>query len=378
MERHPGIAVVALAACIASAVGCKKSGPPAAPPPPVVAVVSVGTRAIEQSQEWLATLDGSTNAEIRPQVAGYIKSVSYEEGSNVQKGALMFTLDRRPFIAAVERARGDYGNAVAQLNKSLADVRRYTPLAAEHAISQQDLDNAHAAAAAAAATVQAMKGALEVAKLNLEWAEVRSPITGLAGIAQARVGTLVNSSMVLTVVSTLDPIRASYSISERQYLQFADILNHVNEPQYANRRYLELVLVNGKVHPHGARRVVVNRQIDPTTGTLLVQVLFPNPDNILRPGMFSKVRLHTGRQENAVMVPEAAVQQLQGQARVALVDAQSRVQFRTIAVGRLIDHDYVVEKGLVPGERIIVEGLQNAQPGGKVTVQERQPKQAER
>lgn len=363
-------ATIASVCLLAAALdGCKKAPPPS-PPAPTVRVAKLHTRNIEQIREWLATLDGSTNAEIRPQVSGYIQELNYQEGSRVQKGTLLFKLDRRPFVAAFEKARGDYENAVAQWNKAKADVARYAPLVAEHALSQQDLDNARAAERVGAANTQAMQGALAVAKLNLEWSEVRSPIDGLAGIAQTRVGNLVNPNIVLAVVSTLDPIRSSVNISEREYLALAERLNNVNEPRYANTRTLELILVDGHVHPFQVRRVVVNRQIDPSTGTLLVQALFPNPGNILRPGMFAKVRVHSGAQADVLVVPERAVQELQGQNQVGVIAPDGRVLIRTVKLGRIVDHSYVVESGLNPGERVIVDGLQNVQPGAKVNAQE--------
>jgi membrane fusion protein (multidrug efflux system) len=341
---------------------------PATPPPPPVRVATLHTRAVEQTREWLATLDGATNAEIRPRVTGYIRSVDYQEGTVVKSGNLLFTLDDRPFIAAQEKARGDLENAQAQLGKSRADVARYAPLAAEHAIPREQLENASAAVRAASATVAAMHGNLQEAELNLAWTRVRSPIDGVSGIARTRVGNLVDSNQVLTVVSTLDPIRASYNISEQEYLQFAEIINHVNEPEYANTRSLELVLINGRVHPYNARRVIVNREINPQTGTLLLQALFPNPGNILRPGLFAKVRLHLQREAPTVVVPEVAVQQIQGQTRVAVVDATNHVDIRTVRLGRIVDHAYLVESGLRAGERVVVEGMQNVQPGIEVQV----------
>jgi membrane fusion protein (multidrug efflux system) len=349
--------------------GCKKPPPPA-PPVPTVRVVTLTTRNIEQIREWLATLDGSTNAEIRPQVQGYIQQVNYIEGAEIKNGALLFTLDKRPFVAAVEKAQGDVQSAIAQRDKSRDDVNRYTPLVAEHAISKQDLDNAHSALKAGKAQVQASRGALAIAELNREWAEVRSPIDGLAGIAQTRVGNLVSPNSVLTVVSTIDPIRASINISERQYLEVAERINHANEPRYANERTIELLLIDGRAHPYQVRRVIVNRQIDPSTGTLLIQALFPNPGNILRPGMFAKVRVRTGVQRDVVVVPERAVSELQGQHQVGVISADGRAQIRSVKLGWQFDHAYVVESGLSAGERVIVEGLQNVQPGAKVTAQE--------
>jgi len=346
---------------------CRRTPPPP-PPPPTVSVVVVQPQQIEDVREFLATLDGSVNAEIRPQVTGTIQSVDYQEGSTVRKGTLLFSLDRRPFVAAVERAEGDLMNAEAQTAKARADVARYAPLLAAHAVSRQELDNARAAAAAGAATVKSMKGSLQVARLNLEWTHVPSPIAGIAGIAQTRVGNLVGPNAVLTIVSTVDPIRASINISEREYLRYAEALNNANDPLVANRRLIQLVLPDGRVHEYGARRVIVNRQIDPTTGTLLIQTLFENPGNILRPGMFAKLRVRTGRRSDALLVPEVAVQELQGQHRVTVVDDQGVAQTRHVRLGRQIDHSFVVEEGLRAGERVVVSGAQNAPPGTKVTV----------
>jgi membrane fusion protein (multidrug efflux system) len=266
-------------------------------------------------------------------------------------------------VAAREKAQGDLKNAEAQLGKNRLDVERFSPLVAEHAIPKEQLDDANAAVSASLANVKAMRGILQQAELNLEWTRVRSLIDGIAGIARVRVGNLVDSNQVLTVVSTLDPIRSSIEISEQQYLQDAAILNRANEPQYANTRWLELVLLNDQVHPYSARKVIVGREINPQTGTLQIQALFPNPGNVLRPGMFAKVRLHLQRDAPTLTVPEQAVQQIQGQTRVAVVDAQNRVDVRAAKLGRLMGHEYLVLDGLRAGERVIVEGQQNAQPG---------------
>ncbi len=350
------------------ALGCGKA-PPAAPPPPIVRVATARMRPVERVREWLATVDGAVNAEIRPRVSGYLVSVAYQEGTAVKTGTLLFTIDDRAFVAAVEKARGDLENAEAQLAKSRLDVTRYTPLVAERAIPKEQLDNALMAVRAAAANVEAMRGALHQAQLDLDWTRVRSPVPGVAGIAAVRVGNLVDSNQVLTTVSTLDPIRASVNISEQEYLQNAEIINRVNEPQYERTRWLELVLIDERVHPYGARRLIVNREINPQTGTLLIQALFPNPGNVLRPGLFAKVRLHTTREAPTLAIPEMAVQQIQGQARVAVVDDRNRVDVRAIKIGRLMDHEYLVEGGLRAGERVVVEGQQAVQPGAQVEPQ---------
>jgi membrane fusion protein, multidrug efflux system len=363
--------VLALVGLVGGAsTGCSRRAASAPPPDPTVGAVTVQARNVPLIKEWLATLEGSTTAEIRPQVSGYIRQVNYKEGSFVDAKQLLFTLDRRPFIAAVKKAQGDYQNAVAELDKSKADVARYTPLVADHAISREQLDNARAAVLANEANVQATQGGVETANINLGWAQVRSPIPGLAGIAQVRVGSLVNGNQVLTVVSTLDPMRASFSVSQQEYLRYAEAINHPNAPEYASQRYFELILVDGRVYAHRARELVVNRQIDPTTGTLQVQAFFPNPEDILRPGLFGKVRIHAESNRAVPVVPERAVSQLQGRYQVALVDDDKRVHVRQIEVGPLQNHEYPVESGLQPGERVIVEGLQNAVPGARVNVQQ--------
>jgi membrane fusion protein (multidrug efflux system) len=367
------VARLTLVASLASAIaGCRKSSPTSAPPTPTVRVETVQAQNVPLTREWLATLDGSTTAQIQPQVTGYIVAVNYREGSAVEKGQVLFTLDKRPFIAAAEKARGDYAQAVAQLNKFKADVKRYKPLVAQQALSTEQLDDARAAVKQYEATVQSTKAALDTALINLEWTEVRSPIKGLAGLAQTRVGTLVNPNQVLTIVSTLDPMRASFSVSQQEYLRYADAINHPNAPEFAQQRYFELILADGRIYPQRARDIVVNRQIESTTGTLQVQAFFPNPQGYLRPGLFGNVRLHAGTSGEAPVLPERAVTELQGRHQVAVLDDQERVQIRNVTLGQRLDHEYVVESGLRPGERIIVEGQQNLLPGTKVNVAQAQ------
>jgi RND family efflux transporter MFP subunit len=355
----------ALAFVLMAMAGCKKPPPPA-PPPPTVRVVTVQARNVPRIKEWLATLDGSTTAQIQPQVTGYIVSVDYREGSIVDKGQLLFTLEKRPFIAAVARARGEHEAARAAHSKARADVARYTPLVAERAISRETLDNALAAVREGQANVKATLAMLETARINLEWTDVRSPITGLAGLAQTRVGTLVNPNQVLTVVSTLDPMRATFSVSQQDYLRYADAINNPNAPEFREQRIFELILIDGQVYQHPAGELVVNRQIDPQTGTLQVQAFFPNEEGMLRPGLFGKVRMHAGTSGESPVIPERAISELQGQYQVLVVDDQQRVQVRPVKLGPLFNHDYVVESGLTVGERVVVEGQQNVLPGMKV------------
>jgi membrane fusion protein (multidrug efflux system) len=361
------LAAMLLAASVAAG-GCRPHPPPRAQPAAMVKVVAVQSRSVPLIKEWVATLDGSTTAEIRPQVTGYIQQVNYKEGTRVEVGELLFTIDDRPFVAAAKKAQGDHETALAQLAKAKADVARYAPLVADHAISREQLDNARAAVQANAATAQAAKGTLDSANLNLKWAKVRSPIAGLAGLAQVRVGALVNANQILTIVSTVDSMRASFSVSQQDYLRYAADINAPNVSEHPGVEF-ELILINGQIYPHKAREVFVNRQIDVTTGTLQMQALFPNPQGLLRPGLFAKVRLHGSNQVMPV-VPERAVSQLQGQYQVTVIDSEQRAQIRRIDVGSLVEHVYAVNGGLRPGELVVVEGQQNVIPGAKVNVEQ--------
>ena len=358
-----------LLVAVGAATGCHKQLARAQPP----AVVKVGRRAVAHApqlvKEWVATIDGSTTAEIRPQVSGYIQQVNYKEGSRIDVGELLFTIDDRPFVAAVKKAQGDYETALAQLAKARADVARYTPLVVDHAISHEQLDDARAAVQAGEATMAGAKGTLDSGETwTSSGPAVRSPIAGLTGLAQVRVGALVNTNQILTIVSTVSSMRASFSVSQQDYLRYADEMNAPNASEHPGVEF-ELILIDGRIYPHRARQVFVNRQIDATTGTLQIQALFPNPDGLLRPGLFAKVRLH-GSNEVAPVVPERAVSQLQGQYQVTVIDSQQRAQIRRIDVGLLVDHVYAVDKGLRPGELVVVEGQQNILPGAKVNVEQ--------
>jgi RND family efflux transporter MFP subunit len=364
-----------MTAGLSAVVACEKQPPAPALPAPAVRVAIATVQPVAQSEQLLATLDGSTNAEVRPQVTGVIQSVDYKEGTVVAAGTLLFTIDKRPFVDALQKAEGDYASAVAELGKAKADVARYVPLVAERAISQQELDDARAAEQVAAANVKAVLAAVETARLNLTWTRVTSPIRGLAGIAKTRVGNLVNPTALLATVSTVDPIRVSFSLSEQQYMQYASILPQVDEPRQARQRLVELILPDGTTYPYPADHVIIGRAFDPSTNTLLVQALFPNPGDKLRPGMYAQARIH-GKLTPRVLVPDAAVQQTQGEYHVDVVNAQGRVEIRAVTIGGKVDHSDIVESGIRPRERVIVAGQQNVRPGMLVTVQEQAPQQA--
>ncbi len=322
--------------------------------------------------EWVGTTDGFVNAEVRPRVQGYLLEQDYKDGSFVQAGQLLFEIDDRPYRAALAETRGTLAQQQANLEKYRRDVARYRPLAAEGAVSRQELEDATAAMNAAQAQVEAAQAAREAAELNLEWTKVYAAIDGVAGIASAQVGDLVTPTTVLTVVSDVDPIKVSFPISEREYLRFAArIKQHEATGHVEDEVDLELVLANGEHYPHPGHFYVANRQVDPQTGTIQVQALFPNPGGILRPGLYARVRARTELRRGALLVPQRAVQETQGVYQVAVVGADDTVDLRTVKPGPQVDGQWILESGVTAGERVVVEGLQKVRAGLKV-----QPKPA--
>lgn len=353
-------------------VGCAKPEQ-AKPPPPEVVVVQVEQRDVPIRKEWIGTLEGLVNAQIKPQVTGYLLRQTYQEGSFVKKGQLLFEIDPRTFQAALDEAKGKLANAEGQLAtaqanqvKAQQDVDRYTPLAKEQAIPQQDLDNAVQANAAAQAQVraaraqiEAAKAAVESAQLNLGFTKVVSLIDGIAGIAQAQIGDLVSQSSLLTTVSTLDPIKVYFPVSEREYLEYA----RENPDAARNHLALEMVLADGSIYPHKGKISLADRQVDVKTGTLRIQGVFPNPGNVLRPGQYARVRAVIKTRRDALLVPQNAVTELQGNYQLAVVSSDNKVEIRPVKVGERAGTDWIIEDGVKPGEKIVTEGLQNVQAG---------------
>jgi RND family efflux transporter MFP subunit len=355
---------VVIAAVVAPGCGARKT-PPA--PPPEVSVTPVVQQDVPVTSEWIGTLDGSVNSDIRPKLEGYLLRQIYKEGQFVKGGDPLFEIDPRQFQAALEQAKGALGQAEAQLAKAAKDVERFTPLAADKAISQQELDNAISAERNAQAALASALAAVDQANLNLAWTKVRSPIEGIVGIAKAQVGDLVNTQTVMTTVSTVDPIRVTYGISEREYLRFAE---RINRPNYATTEqgpFLELVLDDGTVFPHQGRAMMADREVDTKTGTMTIKGFFPNPHNILRPGQYARVRASLEVKTGALLVPQRAVMELQGGFRVGVVGSDGTVEMRAVEPGAHVGELWVIEKGLKPGESVIVAGLQYVKPGMPVT-----------
>lgn len=386
--------------------GCGKTQQQAAPAPPAVEVAGVIQKDVPVYAEWIASTDGLVNATIRAQVQGYLVARSYKEGDFVRKGQILFEIDPRPFEAAVEQAGGAWHQAQAAHSRAkaaLEQVRaevaqaeaRYTPakshldrvrpLAAQHALSQKDLDDAigsektadaavraaQAAVAAAQASLEASqaavlasKAALERARLDLGFTKILSPIDGIAGIAKAQIGNLVGPGSIeeLTTVSTVNPIRVYIPVSEQEYMQ-----NNGNGRNTSRQATFELILADGRIHPHKGSFSFTDRQVDTRTGTIKIAAIFPNPGNLLRPGQFARVRAASRVKKGALLVPQRAVIEIQGTYQVAVVGADNKVDIRPVKVAERIGTLWVIDEGLKPGEQVVAEGVQKVRQGMVVT-----------
>jgi RND family efflux transporter MFP subunit len=370
----PTIVIVAI---LFVSISCSKSKQSQAPPPDVE-VVEVRQKDVPIYSEWVGTLDGFINAQIKPQVTGYLLRRNYTEGSYVKKGQLLFEIDPRTFQAALDQAKAQLANAEGQLAQAEAnqvkaqlDVNRYVPLAKERAVTQQDLDNAVQANLAAQAQVRAAKAQIDAARaqvdaaqLNLSFTKVVSLIDGIAGIALAQIGDLVGPTGLLTTVSTVDPIKVYFPVSEQGYL------NYIKENPDAAKRAaqvrqwgLELILADGSLYPQKGSFALADRQVDVRTGTLRLEGVFPNPGNILRPGQFARVRATIRTRKDALLVPQRAVTELQGSYQVAVVGNDNKVEIRPVAVAERVGTEWIIDKGLKAGERVIAEGIQTVRQG---------------
>jgi RND family efflux transporter MFP subunit len=353
-----------------SSGGCgNKNVSAAAPPPPNVQVVEVIQRDVPVYHEWIATLDGYVNAQIQPQVSGYLIQQNYREGALVRKNDVLFKIDPRPFQAVLDQTKAQLAQAEAQQGKTQLDVQRDTPLAKEKAIAQSQLDNDIQANLAAKATVQADQATIEQAQLNLEFTNVRSLIDGVAGIATGQVGNLVGPQAVLTTVSQLDPIKAYFVVSEQQYLAFVQRNPTVAAREKTEKQLvLELILADGSTYPGKGKFFAADRQVDVQTGAIRLAGLFPNPENVLRPGQYGRVRFVSYIRPAALLVPQKAITELQGMYQVAVVGSDDKVSVRTVRVGERTGSMWIIEEGVKPGERVVVEGVQKVRDGMPVRV----------
>jgi RND family efflux transporter MFP subunit len=358
-------------AAVSSTVGCGKTNAAPAVPSPDVEVAKVVQEDVPIVSEWVATLDGYVNAQIQAQVAGYVVAQKYKEGSFVRKGQILFQIDPRPFQALLDQANAQLAQAQAQLGKTEMDVGRDTPLARERAIAQSQLDNDIQANRAAKAAVKAAEAQVEEARLNLDFTAVKSLVDGIAGIAQVQIGNLVNPTTVLTSVSQMDPIKVYFSISEQEYLHFAERINAQTQKEIpSGGPSFDLILADGSTYPHKGIGLLTNRQVDTTTGSIQLVCSFPNPHNILRPGQFGRLRAAAEVRHGALLVPQKAVGELQGAYQLAVVGSDNKVSIRPVTVGDRVGEAWIIESGVKPGELVIVEGLQKVQGGSTVKIKQ--------
>lgn len=356
---------VVLAALSSAALfvgGCSKESEAAkAPPPPPGVVVTVAEQRDEPVvHEWIGTAEGDVNADIRPKVEGYLLRRAYVEGSAVRQGQLLFEIDPRQFQAQLRQAEANLAQASAAVAKADRDVNRFEPLAQQKAISQQELDNARSSQEAARASVGALRAAVEQARLNLSWTRVTAPINGVAGIAQAQVGNLVNPQSLLATVSDVDPIRVEFPMSEQEFLHYQNDAALRNAP-------LDLILADGSVFPYKGRVALSGRDVNVGTGTITVIGLFPNPGNLLRPGQYAKVRAVMEVRRGAVLIPQRAVNELQGIYQVAVIGADNKAEVRPVKPGARIGTMWMIDEGIAAGERVVIEGFSRVKDGEAVT-----------
>ena len=385
-RRSTLLALITTACTLLFLYGCRGNSAPAsakAPPPIDVGVTAVVQKDVPIYGDWVATLDGYVNANIQPQVSGYLIRQDYREGSLVHKNDVLFEIDPRPFQALLdqakgqlEQAKGQLAQAEAQLGLTAINVKRNTPLAAARAIPQSQLDNDVQAKAQAEALVKtdraaivASEAAVEQAQLNLGFTKVRSLLDGIAGIATTQIGNLVSPTTLLTTVSRVNPIKVYFPISEQEYLILATRLKSTSGADFLRHNSqvpLQLTLSNSNIYPHQGRIVFADRQVDTQTGTIRMVGAFPNPGNILRPGQFGRIRAETAIRKGALLVPQRAVTELQGRYNVALVGANNKVTIRNVDVGDRVGGMWIISRGLQPGDRVISEGTSKVRDGATV------------
>src|ERR1700719_1206337 len=349
------------------ALGCSNGNVRAAAPPPPVAVevAPVIQKDVPVQGEWVGTLEGYVNAQIQPQVSGYLIREDYHEGAFVKKGQLLFESDPRPFQAVLDQAKGQLAQAEAQMANAELNVKRDIPEAEAHAIPQSQLDTDTQSLRAAKASVEADQASVEQATINLGYTRVVSLIDGIAGINTVQVGNLVGPSTVLTAVSQVSPIKVYFPISEQEYLRMADggAPGSVDFMTHASRIPLQLSLADGSTYPHPGKIIFADRQVNVQTGTIQIVGEFPNSRNLLRPGQYARIQAPTGNIDGALLVPQAAVNQGQGTYQVTVVGADNRAQLRTVAVGPRVGTLWVITSGLQPGERVVAVGADKAKEG---------------
>lgn len=357
-RRSSILAIPAL--MLAHACTSSQAQPAGPPPPPTVSVVRVEPESVPVSSEWVATLDGYVNAQIRSQVSGYLIKTDYREGTLVRKGQVLFEIDPRPFEAVLAQTEAQLARAQADLGRTERDVQRDTPLAKERAIPQSQLDNDIQANLAAQAAVKSAQASVETAQLNLGFTRVRSLIDGVAAIATGQIGDLVGPGSLLTTVSQVEPIRAFFSLSEQEYLGIADQINQPvpGKTLWKGGKGLQLTLADGSLYPLPGAFLAADRQVDPRTGTIRISAAFPNPKQTLRPGQYGRVQAETKVVRSALLVPQRSVSELQGSSQLRVVGDDGKVSLRTVTLGDRVGSRWIVTNGLEPGTQVVVDSPQ--------------------
>jgi membrane fusion protein (multidrug efflux system) len=365
MKRNAILCLLGIVSIVVSA--CAKEAPPAAPPPTEVQVTTPLQRDVPVTMELVGQAVGFQDVEIRARVEGFLESMNFTEGSLVTKGQVLYQIDPKPLKATLANAKANQATAQARLEKAANDVQRLTPLAKQQAVSQQELDNAIAQKDAAAAQVDANKAAVEKAEFDLGYTTIAAPIDGLIGTTKVKTGNLVGrgESTLLVTISQIDPILFRAGIAEAEYLKVARRAQEEKQSGAAKTEPvpIQLILADGSVHPHTGRLENVERNVETTTGTIALQIKFANPERLVRPGQFGRVKFDVDTRKGALLIPQRAVQELQNLYSVAVVGADNKVAFRNVKVGLRIDGLWVIDEGLSAGDRVIVEGLQKVRDG---------------
>lgn len=367
MNRYPASGLLFLAPLLLAVAGCETNHAQQQLPPQEVIFSEALQRDLPIYVAAIGQTRGSKEVQIMSRVPGFIQSQDYKDGSIVKPGQLLYSIDPKPFQAALAQAKGQLAQAQAQHEQAKNDVVRYQPLAAEDAISKQQLDNALSSEHAAAASVEAARANVQSAEINLNYTKIYSPVAGLAAISNVTVGSLVGNGQntILTTVSTAHPIRVRFPISEREYLDYRKRIPNERAAQNS-RPDIHMTVADGTRYRYPGRLTAAEALIDPSTGTLTLEAEFPNPDLILRPGQYARIQIESQVLHGAILVPQRAIQEIQGAYSVAVIDPENKIEMRPVQLGPLIGSLCVVENGLKAGDRVVIEGIQKVRSGAIV------------